>query len=122
MTDKSIPVYWQEYLDGKIRTINTLQEEAGDGSFSFVVITDMHYPINAGVSPLLIKRIAEETGVNYALCLGDVQTSWCHDTVDEVYAENELIDALLEPVRDRLLITEGNHDGCYGWLDRDGNG
>ena len=115
-----IPDYWKEHLEDKIRRINSLQ---GDGSFGFIVITDCHYPRNMGkLSPLIAKEIAERTNVGFVLCLGDVQTSGCYDTKEEIIEENKLIDEFLSPVGDRLLIVEGNHDGSYGWLDRDGNG
>ena len=122
MNVNAIPEYWEKYLEEKIQAINTLHTNIGKDCFSFVVMTDVHYPKNAGYSPALAERILKKTKAEYALCLGDVQTSWCHDTRDEVYAENVLIDKFFEPVRDKLLMTEGNHDGCYGWLDRDGNG
>ncbi len=125
MSQKSvneIPAYWEEYLDEKIATINKLREE-GD-CFSFIVLTDMHYPRNTGkLSPLLAKKILDSTNTGFALCLGDVQTSHCHDNKEEAYAEIGLVEEMLLPIRDRLLLTEGNHDGVYGWLyyDKDGN-
>lgn len=118
-----IPSYWQEHIEGKISAINALQTKGGKDCFSFIVMTDMHYPSNLGKnSPLLAKKILDECSIKYALCLGDLQTRGCHTTKELLLAENEAIEEMLSPVRNRLLQTEGNHDGSYGFLDRDGDG
>jgi len=118
-----IPSYWQEHIEGKISAINALQTKGGKDCFSFIVMTDMHYPSNLGKnSPLLAKKILDECSIKYALCLGDLQTRGCHATKELLLAENEAIEEMLSPVRSRLLQTEGNHDGSYGFLDRDKDG
>lgn len=121
--DDEIPEYWQTHLAEKIATIKALQDEGGKDCFSFVVITDIHYESNLGkLSPTLAKRIMDECGIKYCLCLGDTQTR--HGAkYDEAYIENEWvgIEKMLSPIRDRLLITQGNHDGSYYWFDKDGD-
>ncbi len=112
----SLPNYWKEHLDEKIGRIQQL-EQLHEENFSFVVMTDMHYPRNVGKrSPLIAKEIMNQTKANFTLCLGDVQTSGCYDTKEEILEENKLIAQMLAPIKDRLLFTEGNHDGSYGWL------
>ncbi len=131
----SIPDYWYgaftetdgttytNYLEEKIANIKALQDKGGKDAFSFVVMTDMHYPSNlAHRAPTIAKKILDECDIRYALCLGDVQTRGCWTTKEQLLAENKDIETMLSPIRDRLLQTEGNHDGSYGWLDRDGNG
>lgn len=121
--ENTIPDYWKEHLNEKIATINTLQSLGGKDCFSFVVIADMHYPANLGkISPILAKEIIEKCDIKYVMCLGDVQYRGCYTTKEEILAENINIEAMLSPIRDRLLQTEGNHDGAYGKLDRDGDG
>lgn len=123
LSDDGIPDYWESYLEDKINTVNKLQEEGGKDCFSFVVMADMHYPTNLGkLSPLLAKRILDKCDIRFALCLGDVQNRGCHDNKELVLAENKEIDKMLSPILDRLLRTEGNHEGAYGFLDRDGDG
>ena len=123
LSDDGIPDYWESYLEDKIKSVNKLQEEGGKDCFSFVVMADMHYPTNLGkLSPLLAKRILDKCNIRFALCLGDVQNRGCHENKELVLAENKEIDKMLSPIRDRLLRTEGNHDGSYGFLDRDGDG
>ena len=118
--EAALPSYWESYLPNKIATINALQDEGGKDCFSFVVMTDLHYPANLGkLSPVIAKKILDRCYIKYALCLGDVQTRGCHATKDQLLAENELIEEMLAPIRDRLLQTEGNHDGSYGVFNGD---
>lgn len=120
---QNIPEYWKEYLTEKIAEIKALQAEGGKDCFSFIVLADTHYPSNLGKnSPILAKEILDKCDIRYALLLGDAQTRGCHNTKELLLAENEQIEEMLSPIRDRLLQTEGNHDGSYGWLDRDGDG
>ena len=118
-----IPNYWQEVLDAKCSTIKGLQDAGGKDCFSFVIMSDIHYPSNLGKrSPLLARYLMDNCDIKFALCLGDTQTRGCHATKDLLLAENKDIDAMFAPIKDRLLRTQGNHDGNYGLLDRDGNG
>lgn len=115
---ESIPDYWEEHISEKIATIKALQDEGGKDCFSFVVVTDIHHPANLGKrSPAVAKRILDGCDIKYALCLGDVQTRGCHNTKEQVLAENDKIETMLAPIRDRLLQTQGNHDGNYGTLN-----
>ncbi len=120
----ALPEYWEAYLPDKIAAIKALQDEGGKDCFSFVVMTDMHYEQNLGKrAPLLAKRILDECGIKYALVLGDSGTrnGILHD-LDYIDDEWDNIEDMLAPVRDRLLITDGNHDGSYGATDGDGDG
>ncbi len=123
LSDDGIPDYWKTHLNERIGAVKALQSEGGKDCFSFIVMADMHYPSNLGkLSPLLAKRILDKCDIKYALCLGDVQTRGCMNTKELILAENEAIDEMLSPICDRLLRTEGNHEGAYGFLDRDGDG
>ena len=118
LSEATIPEYWQEHISEKISAIKSLQDNGGKDCFSFVVLTDMHYPANLGkISPVLAKKIMDECDIKYALCLGDTQTRSCHATKELLLTENEAIEEMLSPIRDRLLQTEGNHDGAYGNLN-----
>lgn len=123
LTKDEIPTYWQEHLDQKIKTIKNLHKQYGKDCFSFVFMTDTHYPSNLGkISPLLVKHIMNKANIKYALHAGDWQTRGCHTTKEALLTENENIEKMFEPIIDRLLWQQGNHDGAYGLLDRDGNG
>ena len=131
-----IPDYWYgaftdrygntytKYLDEKMADIKALQDEGGKDCFSFVVITDIHYEQNLGkISPKLAKKIADECGIKYVLILGDSGTR-NGILYDLAYIDTEWdnIENMITPIRDRLLITDGNHDGSYGATDGDGDG
>lgn len=118
-----IPEYWQEHIETKITTIKNLHKQFGKDCFSFIFMTDIHYPSNLGkLSPKLARKISDECSIKYVLCGGDTQTRGCYNTKEEVVAENLLIDEFFKPISDRLLRIEGNHDGSYGKVDKDGNG
>ena len=117
-TATPIPSYYESHLTEKIATIKALQDEGGKDCFSFVVITDIHHPANLGKnSPILAKKILNDCNIKYALCLGDNQTRGCHGTKEQILTENAKIETMLLPIRDRLLQTQGNHDGNYGVVD-----
>lgn len=111
----TIPDYWQEHLDARIAAIKALQDAGGSDCFSFVVLTDMHYYSNLGKrSPALAEEICRRIGARFVLQLGDVQNRGSWPTKEEAEAEWVEIDAMFEPVRERLLSEQGNHDGSWG--------
>lgn len=119
-----IPEYWHEHLNQKIARIKELQDAGGKDCFSSVVITDIHMESNlAKLAPLLAKKIAEECGIKHILILGDTQTRHGANH-DYAYIENEWVEIenMLSPIRDKLLITLGNHDGSYDIIDENNDG
>lgn len=119
----SIPFYWKTHLSSKIETIKTLHKTMGKDCFSFVAMADLHYPNNLGKrSPVLAKRIMEECGIPYLLCLGDMASTSAVAKKEDFLADNDRIEAMFEPIRNRTLFALGNHDGAYGTLDANGNG
>lgn len=119
----TIPDYWQDHLAGKIADIRARQDAGGKDSFSFVVIADMHYPSNLGNhAPLLAEYICQKCDIHYVLLLGDVRTRGLRNTKEDVLAEFDALEIILEPIRHRTLQTQGNHDAGYGSGDYDGDG
>lgn len=120
---QNLPDYWEEYLTEKIATIKALQD-GGKNCFSFIVISDIHYEQNIGkLAPTLAKKIADECGIKYVLILGDCGTrNGILYNSDYINNEWDNIEKMISPIRDRLLITDGNHDGSYGATDGDGDG
>ena len=118
-----IPDYWKPHLAEKIERISELQKLGGKDTFTFPVFADTHYTSNLGkIAPLLAKEIMDKVHSKFAVDVGDAQTRGCHANKEALEEENVLIDKMFAPIRDRLLRTEGNHDGSYGKLDRDGDG
>jgi hypothetical protein len=119
----ALPDYWEEYLPNKIADIKAAQDEGGKDSFSYVVLTDMHYPSNlAKRAPTLAKKIMDECNIKYVLILGDTRTRGVKSTKEECEAEWDNIEKMLEPLHGKILMTQGNHDAGYGRGDYDGDG
>ena len=119
----AIPDYWQEHINQKISEINALQSVGGKDCFSFVVMTDMHYPSNLGkISPALAKKVMDECSIKYALVLGDVRNRGCYATKELAQTEWNNIEEMFKPLNGRILMTQGNHDAGYGTGDYDEDG
>lgn len=118
VTADGIPEYWQTHLDEKIETVKALQNEGGKDCFSFVFMTDIHYPSNLGkISPKLAKKILDECNIKFVLNGGDSQTRGCYHTKDEILLENKQLKEMFSSIKDKVLQIEGNHDGSYYWSD-----
>ena len=63
--------YWDEHLNSKINTVNTLSASIANPIPSFVFITDIHLPSNALVSFDLVKRVAKNTDLGMVVFGGD---------------------------------------------------
>ncbi len=119
----SLPSYWESYLPDKIAAIKALQEAGGKDCFSFVVMSDIHYPSNLGKrSPAIAKRIMDECGIRYALVLGDVRNRGCYSTKEAAQTEWDNLKTMFAPLKGHILQTQGNHDAGYGTGDYDGDG
>ena len=122
-SDAVISDYWNVHLTEKIARIKELQRAGGKDSYSFVVMTDYHRYSNIGKkSPALIRRIMDECGIKFCLCLGDIQNGGAWKTKELELAEWEEIEKEFAPIRDRTLMIPGNHDGAYGSEDINGDG
>lgn len=66
-----VPDYWAATLDTKIAAINTLRAGIVN-PFSTIFITDVHLEDNNKKSPALMHEIMLRTGVNSAVCGGDL--------------------------------------------------
>ena len=70
--ENSVPSYWNEYLFTKYNSIKNnglAMRNRGDG---FIFATDIHYENNELRSPLLMKKIIQNTNVNKIVIGGDV--------------------------------------------------
>ena len=117
-----LPDYWESYLPEKIAEIKALQDEGGKDCFSFPLLADIHIRQNLGKhSGVLARRILDECYMRFALCVGDVvnRGTGSETNMDEDFDSAE---KLLKPIRDKLLQTQGNHDGSWGFKDYNGDG
>lgn len=109
-----LPAYWQQTLASKASTIIARHCSSGHDCFSFPVITDLHVGDHLGVScGLLLQTLLDRCDMSRALCLGDVvagRTDGTSEAMDEAFATAE---AILAPIRPRLLQTQGEQDGAW---------
>ena len=102
-----IPAYYYEnnYLDGRVETINKAIAEASGNCETFFWITDIHWEpdLNARHSPALIKYIASKTGINKILNGGDTGNS-------RIICENAISQLKNAIGSNRVYTVTGNHE------------
>lgn len=109
-----IPEYWMDHLEEKTEIVQQLQEAGGKDCFSFAVIADIHESTNLGkCSGALAKYMLERCDMKYVLGLGDMATRESVSTCQTMESSLARAEAILKPVRNCLLRTRGNHDGCW---------
>ena len=101
-----VPYYWQDYLNGKIATIKDKLRDKN--KFGFVYIADSHYNNNYWRSPALIKKIAEDCGINWMIYPGDLINENADKSV-AISRMNKLVTDLGKTVSHFLPVV-GNHD------------
>lgn len=111
----SLPEYWENYLPDKIAAIKSLQDAGGKDAFSFIVITDIHYPQNLGKrSPAIAKRIMDECNIKYVLSLADHQSRAQWSTKEGAESDWAGVREMFKPIAENVLYQRGNHDGSWG--------
>lgn len=109
-----LPDYWQTHVEGRIEDITELQDEIGQNRFSYAVVTDTHYAQQKGLSTgHLAKRVSDACEINFVLSLGDVTSRGSLADKEASDAQFDGFWELMKPIRDRLLPTQGNHDGYF---------
>jgi len=104
---KSIPTYWQEYMDAKVITVRAKQDAIAENGDNFVFITDIHINSNFGNAPKLIKYVLDKTSVRSVVIGGDL--------FNDASAKQQGLDYLQRIKNDynfteRVYPIRGNHD------------
>lgn len=116
----AIPTYWKEMIDQKTKAVKALQTTGGKDCVSFVWASDTHIPDNHGGKTDMLGRlmatILDLCDIPFALLTGDIGTRASHADESDFLASQQKIPQHLAPLwgTDRLLVTLGNHDGCWG--------
>lgn len=75
--------YWRDYMPGKISQILEKEKSYNSGD-EFIFITDTHWGDNDKQSPLLLKNIVNNTGVQNVLFGGDIPRAFGNkEVIDE---------------------------------------
>lgn len=116
-----MPSYWKESVKNVISTINNLVASDKNYIPLGAYFSDMHvrykYSPNYGYTGILSAMVMNATQMPFALCTGDIGAS----SGNGFTKESEMIDCfedvndILAPIGwNRLLVTQGNHDGSWG--------
>lgn len=101
-----LPSYWKTYLDTKLSSIKNDYLSLGGNGVAFSFVTDTHWEDNEQKSPLVIRYIQENTGIEDCIFGGDVVTAYGTRTnkIAEIYG----FMGAMKSVSPYVLV--GNHD------------
>lgn len=99
-----VPNYWVSHLAAKTTAINSALNAVSGNRSAFLWYTDAHWATNYGKSPMLIKYLSANTGMEKTFFGGDIAT--------EKSGEISMLTAWKELVKDipKHYSVIGNHD------------
>lgn len=107
----SIPQYYLTgYLADKINAINAKEDTISEDNDSFIFLTDYHWQKNAQHSPMLIKRIIEQTGITKLVFGGDAGRSAELAAKYRAARENAEIYEMFWDIAPQFYGIVGNHE------------
>lgn len=116
----AIPSYWETMVAEKTATVKALQTAGGKNCVSFAWASDTHIPDNDGgrttdIGKVMAKML-DNCDIPFAVLAGDINTRASCSTEEKLVNAQEQMPVHLAPLwgTDRLLVTLGNHDGCWG--------
>ena len=111
----AIPEYWRGYLNEKIGKIKELQNKSA--SFSFGLITDIHWCENEKLSAALMEAIISECGMRYFFNGGDLISGKGIVNEEELYDEIDGFLRTFAGIEKNCLSVEGNHERAYSTFE-----
>ena len=117
MSEKNMPLYWENHLKEKIARIHELQAKGGNGCVSVGFLSDVHWRTNLLGSVGALERVLNDCSIPYYFNGGDT-VSGCGICPKEFLFE-ELTDyrRAYRAVEHKCLIVEGNHDRAYSTFE-----
>lgn len=109
----TIPAYWEEHLEEKIKAIHEKQIIAGVGSASFGMITDMHWVTNQKHSAALLKKVLTDCAIPYFFNAGDLFSGQGICNKEDNIKDFIEFRKLFSKIESKCLMAEGNHDAVY---------
>ena len=102
-----VPSYYHtnNYIKGKCNRFNQLARACAKRLDTFAFVTDLHWHLNAGNSPALLRYIKENTRIDKFFCGGDV--------CDFITSEHQPYDAWTEfysALKMPTYVAMGNHE------------
>lgn len=117
---KGAPLHWKTAVAEKTEVVKSVQESGGKNCVSFAWASDTHMPDNDCGRTNYIGRVMgqmlDNCDIPFAVISGDAGTRGALATEAEYLECYEQMTKHLAPLwgTDRLLISIGNHDGCWG--------
>ncbi|MBP5423949.1 MAG: metallophosphoesterase [Paludibacteraceae bacterium] len=112
-----VPTYYKanNYLKNQIDSFNAFARNGGGLTDTFAFFTDLHWHLNAGKSPALLKHIKQNTMIDKFFCGGDV--------CDFITGEAQPFDSFMnfhKALDCPIYTAMGNHDymSSYGTEER----
>ncbi|MBE6651294.1 MAG: metallophosphoesterase [Ruminococcaceae bacterium] len=113
----TIPEYWQEYLEEKIKKIHENQIKAGPDSMSFGIVSDIHWRTNQMHTAALMEKILTDCSIPYFFNAGDLFSGQGICKPEANIAEFIDYRKLFARIEGKCLIAEGNHDAVYSTFE-----
>lgn len=114
----TVPSYWEYAVKAAVSAVRQAQDECGAQGVCFALCSDLHVgeEDNAFVRNLgaIAASVMDQTDVPLMINCGDLMTNdslamaeWLKPCYDRAWQ-------YLRPVKERLLLLQGNHDGAWG--------
>lgn len=109
----SIPFYWQEHIDKKIKQIVEKQNQIGKDCVSFAMITDIHWSFNAQHCGALLSKVMKECNIPYFFNGGDTFAGFPFCSKESIFQDIKNYRKAFEEIEERCLLVMGNHDAAF---------
>lgn len=113
----TVPEYFEEHVEEKIKEIHARQIAAGPKSASFGLITDIHWNTNRKHSAALLDKVLTDCAIPYFFNAGDLFSGQGICTPEENIEEFIEYRKLFHNIEHKCLIAEGNHDSVYSLFE-----
>lgn len=114
----SIPSYWKTAVRNAARAVRNAQDECGAQGVCFALCSDMHihddennYARNLGA---IAAAVMDEADIPLLINCGDLLTNDSLARAEWMESCYERAWNILKPVKDQMLLVQGNHDGAWG--------
>ena len=114
----AVPSWWKTAVRNAARAVRAAQDECGVQGVCFALCSDMHihdndnnYARNLGA---IAAAVMDEADVPLLINCGDLLTNDSLAMAEWMKPCYERAWNILKPVKERMLLLQGNHDGAWG--------
>lgn len=114
----SVPSYWKTAVHNAARAVRNTQDECGAQGVCFALCSDMHIHDNddnyAHQLGAIAAAVMDEADIPLLINCGDLLTNDSLARAEWMKPCYERAWNILKPVKDQMLLVQGNHDGAWG--------